>query len=210
MAIPALQAFIGSVGPGTYQDGGTPAVRLGRSGEIVVDELHGRYYESVYRGNVYSGGNVGGVVTTVGVATTYTGLCLSNPPGSGANLVVLKVGLAFIVAWPAASLVGIMTGFSGTAVTQTTPITPARNLVGGGAGIGLLASSVTLPVAPTVRQMLLGGLTGAITVQTAAPAMFDLEGSIVLPPGGFAAVFTSTISGAAGMGASFTWEEVAI
>jgi hypothetical protein len=46
---------------------------------------------------------------------------------------------------------------------------------------------------------------------TAVQALsLDLEGSIVIPPGGYAAIFTSTASGAAGMMASLAWEEVVV
>jgi hypothetical protein len=52
------------------------------------------------------------------------------------------------------------------------------------------------------------GLTGAITVTPGFLNQIDLEGSIILPPGGFAAIYTSTVSGAASLWASMQWEEV--
>jgi hypothetical protein len=184
-------------------------MRLGLSGELIAQQLHGRYYESTYRGAMFSGGNTSQVVTTVGFALTYTGLCLTNPIGSGINLVMNKVSAAFTVVWPAVAIVGIMTGFNGgTAVTQTTPLTVSGNLVGRAPAVGLLASSVTLPTAPTLRTVLGAGLTGAATVQTFQSALYDLEGSIIIPPGGYACIYTSAVSGAAGFAGSFQWEEV--
>jgi hypothetical protein len=50
---------------------------------------------------------------------------------------------------PAAAILGIMTGFNAsTAVTQTTPVTPSNNLVGGAAGVNLVlrkAGRIGLP-----------------------------------------------------------------
>lgn len=188
-----------------------PVVRLGNLGELIFSELHGRYYETTYRKNVFSAATPG-VTTTVGLATTYTGLCLSNPIGSPVNLVVNKVGISFLVAFAAAAAVGIMVGFnSGTNVTHTTPVTPQAQFVGGPAGYGLVDSSATLPTAPTLRTVLMAGLTGAITTApTSNPGIFDLEGSLVIPPGGYAAIYTSTASGASGLAASWQWEEVPV
>lgn len=185
-------------------------MRLGRTAELCVNDSHGRYYEPTYRKVMYSGGNAAGVTSTVGVATTYVGLCLANPPTSTVNLVVNKVGFTALVAWPAASIIGIMTGISTTAVVHSTPVVPAGNFVGQLAGQGTLDSSATLPIAPTLRTVLSCGLTGAITVQTFAGGVVDMEGSLVIPPGGFAALFTSTVSAASGFAGSFQWEEVPV
>ena len=181
-------------------------------GEQLVSELHGRYYEANYRRSLFNGA-ITGQVTTVGLATTYTGLCLSNPVGSQVNLVILKANYAFIVAFAAGATIGLMTGYNGTTnVTHTTPVTPRSQFFGtGAAGIGLLDSSATLPTAPTLNTILGSGLTGAITTVPHVPAAsFDLEGAIILPPGAYCAFYTSTASGAASGAFSFTWEEVPI
>jgi hypothetical protein len=35
-----------------------------------------------------------------------------------------------------------------------------------------------------------------------------MEGSVILPPGAYAAIYTSTVSGAGSLAASFQWEEI--
>ncbi len=200
-------------GPQTVPDGSAALSRAGRTGESIVQELHGRYYEQTIRGNVFAGGIVG-QVTTVGLATTYTGLCLSNPITSSVNLVLLKAGYAFLVAFTAAASVGLMTGYNaGTNVTHTTPVTPrSQKFVGStGTGTGLLDSAATLPTAPVINTILGAGLTGAITTTPLVPyTLYDLEGSLILPPGAYVAFYTSTASGTASASLSFCWEEVAI
>jgi len=207
MALP-LQGQIG--GNAAQNKGSQPNnLRYGATGEVVVQELHGRYYEAAVRNTQFSGANIAAVTTTAGFATTLAGFCLTNPIGSTVNLVVNKVSWAELVAQTAALLLGIQTGYSAsTAVIQTTPLAPLSNFVGQPAGVGLIASTVVMPVAPT-RLILLGSLTtGAITTQIGGGNVIDLEGSIVIPPGGYAAFYTSAASAASSLAFGMQWEEV--
>jgi hypothetical protein len=52
--------------------------------------------------------------------------------------------------------------------------------------------------------------TGAITTNTNVPSNFDIEGSIILPPGGYAILYTSAASAASSLLCSFQWEEVPV
>lgn len=199
-------------GPQVTTDGVSTLARGGRSSEAIIGQLHGRYYEAAFRNTMFSGSIVG-QVTTVGLATTYTGLVLSNPVASTVNLVINKVGYSFIVAFAAASHIGLMTGFNAaTNVTHTTPVTPRSQKFGATTTpTGLLDSAATLPTAPTVNMIFASGLTGAITTASfIAEGYCDLEGSLILAPGAYAAIYTSTASGAASGGFSFSWEEVAV
>jgi hypothetical protein len=202
----------GQAGAVTVADGNQGALRIGRSGEQIVSELHGRYYETTFRRAMFGAANQTGVATTVGLATTYTGLVLSNPVGSAVNLVICKVSASFPVAVAAAVTVGLMVGYSGTNVTHTTPSTTLRNnFIGGANPVGLVDTAATLPVAPTLHKVMGTIGTAAITAMAIEPAIAeDFEGSIILPPGGFAAIYTSAASGALGFLGSIKWEEVAI
>ena len=192
-------------------DGSQFPMRMDHQGAQVVSPLRGKGYESAYRGKSFSGANQAGATTTVGLATTYTGLCLSNPIGSGVNLVVNKVSAVFLVAFAAASAVGIMVGYSATTdVTHTTPGAPKNNkYTGAYTGVAKIDTAATLPVAPVVHSLFASGLTGAITTgQQITGAMVDMDGSLIIPPGGYCAIYTSTASGASSMLASFNWDEV--
>lgn len=192
-------------------DGTVNPARSDKTGSLVVTNGHGRYTEPALRGTIFSG-SIAGQVTTVGLATTYTGLCLSNPLGSPVNLVLNKVGYSFIVAFAAGAHLGLMTGYNASSnVTHTAAVTPRCQLFTGlGGGVGLLDSSATLPTAPTLNLVFGSGLTGAITTTPFGLGdTVDLEGSIVLSPGSYCAFYTSTASGAAAGAFSFQWEEVA-
>jgi hypothetical protein len=133
---------------------------------------------------------------------------LANPVQSPVNLVINKVGIAFLVAFAAASAVGIMTGQSFTPLSGLATNASAKSaFVGAPAGNGVVYSGATLST-PTLHTVLYTGLTGAITTTPGFLNQTDLEGSIILPPGGFAAIYTSTASGAASLIASMQWEEV--
>ena len=189
--------------------------RAGNMGDQIVSELHGRYYETNYRRNQFYGSNgATPSITTVALATTYTGLCLYNPAGSTINVVVNKVGYSFLVAFAAAATIGLMTGYNAAGiVTAGAAASPgASSFIGiGAAPQGKVALSATLPTAPFLHTVFGTGLTGAITTTPQITGgLFDMEGSVILPPGAYCAIYTSTVSGAASLAGSFQWEEVPV
>ena len=204
----ADNTFIGTIGAGVQNSSSGNAGQMvppvmGPQQDQLVSQLHGEYFEQARRANQFFAGIVG-QVTTVGLATTYTGLVLSNPPGSGKLVIVDELNYAFLVAFAAAAAVGIMVGYSTTEVTHTTPVTVRQNRIGASMGapsaVGKVDSAATLPVAPVVHSLFDAGLTG--------PNVYQAKGGIILEPGGFAAVYTSTASGAASMAASWKWHEI--
>lgn len=209
MALPINGVVGGSAAQTTGTNPTNLALRVGPTSELIIDELHGRYYETTVRKAMFSGSNLAGVTTTAAFATTYTGYCLSNPIASTVNLVLTKVSYTPVVAQTAALILGIMTGYSSsTNVTHTTALVPLSNFVGQPAGTGLIDSSATLPIAPTRLILLDTLLTGAITTTTSGGRLIDMEGSVVIPPGGFAAFYTSAASVASSLAFSMMWEEV--
>jgi len=209
MGIP-IQAVVGGVAPAAA--GAVPnALRVGATAEAIIAELHGNYYEPCVRKTMFSGSNIAAVTTSVGFATAYTGFCLSNPIGSTVNLVVDKIKYAPVVAQTAALIFGLQTGFhAATNVVHTTPLVALSNFVGQPAGVGLIDASATLPIAPTRLILLDTLLTAPITAQTIGGNVLDMQGSLIIPPGGFAAFYTSAASVAASLVFGMTWEEVSI
>lgn len=206
-----IQGSVGQPSVTSIQPGTTPTIRQGQLGDVIVSELHGRYYETAYRRNLFNASVQGtGITTTVGLVATYTGLALTNPTTSTVNLVLTKVGYAFNAAPAAVMVVSLAFNTSTTAVTQTTAITVRNNFLGGAVGQGLAASSVTFPTAP-INSHILGVVgTNAITALSNTPNVVDLEGSIVMPPGSYIAIVTSTASAATSFWGSFQWEEIPV
>lgn len=206
----------GQVGPLTSTSsiaaGTQSVVRQGNLGDLIVSELHGRYYEQTYRRNVFSAGNQAAVATVALGTLANTGLTLSNPVGSTVNLVLLKASFVNSVAVPTAGYLALETGYnSSTNVTHTVAATVYSNFIGVGAtGTGLVDTSATHPTAAVHRL----GLAQCGTLATTGygvttPNVVDLEGSIILPPGAYCSFYTFATNTAAWF-FTFTWEECPI
>jgi hypothetical protein len=209
-----IQNQVGPVATTTSISAGLQApARAGQLGDMIVSELHGRYYETTYRRNGFIAANPTGVTTvafTSGTTVTgVTGTILYNPIGSLINCVVNKVGFAFPVINTTVNTVILAAGYNNTtAPSSTTALTVRSNFVGvGTAGTGLVYSVATLPTAPnTIAQ--LASMPSATTLPSVS--FVDLEGSIILPAGAYLCLITTAASPTSGFQGSISWEEVPI
>jgi hypothetical protein len=202
-----IQAQVGpAVSSSSLGVGTNPNLRLDNMGGLTVTQLNPRYYEETYRRQTYTVANQSGVTTSAALTTTYVGLVIANPTTSTVNAVITKVGYSFPVAAAAAITVGLMTG---TGASITGSVTPRNRFVGGVGSQCLASTSLTLPGTPVLETILDTVTTAAITTSPkGVGSIVDLEGSLILPPGAFAAFYTSTASGASGFFGSFQWVEV--
>lgn len=207
-----IQGSVGQPSNTSIQPGTTPTLRQGQLGEMVVQSLHGDYYETAYRRNMFNGATQAGVTLSAGLTTAYTGLALTNPTTSTVNLVLNKVGFAMNALPAAPMIIGLAFNTSTTAVTQTTAITGRNNFLGGAAPQGLVASSVTFPTAPIISHILgkVDYIATPINVFATYTTLQDIEGGIVMPPGSYICLYGSTASAATSTFASFQWEEVPV
>jgi hypothetical protein len=201
----------GEVGPKSYQDGATPNLRFGRLADAIFSELNGRYYEQVYRGNVFIAALQAGTAIT-NLNATATGLILTNPAGSGKNLVLLEILLAQTsTAAAATNWVALAANVNPTAaaVVHTTPVTLRNALLGSGASsVAFADSAATLPAAPFVIRALHAPSISA-TATTAVPPFIkdEVAGAVIVAPG---TAISLTSSAAFSAIASFTWAELPI
>ncbi len=174
---------------------------LGKAGELLDANLHGKYYTQAYRGAMFYAGTVAPTAPAIYTATAITSLSLWNPASSGKNIVVTRVQYAPATASSAVGVLGftlIQNAGSGVAtggpISATTPLSTA--LRGGGllnnsgqnSSIALVSTASTV-VAPTqfipgffdypTNTILTGGEGNAWN--------FDPEGSLILQPGSFIA-----------------------
>lgn len=191
------------VGPTFSGTGTVSPFRCDVTGAQAVGDAHGRYGEPARRKMIYYAANQAAQAVSVALATTYTGLCLSNPASSPVNLELLAVGLALSVAPAGIATIGLIGGQSTTAVTHTTPLLPGSTFLGAPRGVGLADSAATIPT-PVWLEQLMGGFTAAALPST-SPAICEIAGRWVIPPGGFIAV--GALTAVTGLW-SMTWEEV--
>lgn len=181
---------------------------LGKQSDLLVSSFHGSLYHQAYVNALFAGANPSGVTTSAALATTYVGLCLSNPAGNAVNLVLRRVAGAFIVAPSTITGFNLITGYLAAGITtHTTALTPFSTLIGTGtAPTAKLDSACTLVGTPVYTQV----LAETPTATTSLAFSVDLEGAIILPPGAYAAIGTTIAGPASGFQGSFQWEEVAI
>ena len=179
------------------------AAKYGKQRELWTGNRHGKYYAGSYGGLSGFAANQASATLAVGLATTYTGLVLSNAAANTVNLVVQKVGFTALTS--AANTFGLALGSSASAVTHTTPATIYSNIAGASATglVGTADVAATLPAAPVYAKFL---LSVATTTQTGG--FFDIDGELVIPPGAYMAIVGT--GGTTGFWGSISWEEVPV
>lgn len=184
-------------------------LKVNSVGSLQINQHIGEKYQPAFAGVLFTAANPTPVTLSAGLATTYVGLCVSNPAASTKNLLLRRVSGVVMVA-PAAFLAfGLITGFLAAGITvHTTPITPKASKLGGAAGLGLADSACTL-VGTGANAPLWARWFSASNV-TANGTQFneDLAGGILIPPGGYAAIGANVAGPAAGFLGSIEWAEV--
>ncbi len=202
-------------------DGQAPYVGLGRQSEQLVSGVHGKYYANNYRGNMYYATNAAaGAAFSIFSATTFIGLFLINPQGSGKNLSIARVTLGMNTAagtassgWGYAWLNNAGTGLINTQITAIAPITATRGScicgpAGQGSSVAIAATTATLAAALVWgRCASFTTANGAVTVQMASTLVEDLDGTMIVPPGTMWALTSAILTGLTGTG-TITWEEL--
>lgn len=204
-------------------------LRLGYLGDL-ISNVNGRYYENNRYGRVFHGGMVAltsisnatfTVATTGATATPIAGLW--NPLDSGVDAIILKAMLAAVItalqatgcggfAWMASlGNKDISTGASPTSGKTLKQIGSACKDV---SGVPLTGMSGALRA---FRASALNGGSGGnvaflatqVAMQTpAAPAPEEINGAIIVPPGGVLALMAGTTPVGHSAMSGLTWAEL--
>lgn len=179
-------------GPQTLGESAVTTARAGRTGEQIVSELQGRYYENAVRGNLFQ---AHAIVTAPVIYTTAAGtggpLLWNNTTTH--NAVLMAVSMSSSVVTTVAAGLGI-TGNSGqtAAPGSTTAIDSNKNLMIGGPATRMNLYRVGTPSAAGNFFFPLWQVhTGALTVDTTGTQWVDLGGCIVVGPGCWASIAAS-------------------
>lgn len=212
-----IQGQVGQPNTQSMTPGSTPAIRQGQQGDVIVSELHGRYYEATYRQNVYSVS-----VSTAAAITAYVGaaggtpmIAVYNPINSGKLINPLQAGYNNVVAASAAGTVSFAVWFGPTAAITQTTLTAATNNYSLNR-LGSVTQCFT-NVALTSSTALVNAYpigfyywaTGAGAFQS-GPTFVDINGSFILPPGTMMALGGSAALTSATWIGSLAWEEIPI
>jgi hypothetical protein len=212
----------GRVGPATSGTGSHQTARLATDAAVVVAPAHGPWAEYASRGLVFAGMTALGGTTVVAAnnspvaAAAATILSLYNPLNSQLDIEVIATKLAFVSGTPAAGawVYNIAYNQAITAIQNNGGTTGARPVSanGGGSGVGVIYTQTALTggVGAQVLYRPIGNalFAGAIAATTPNLGHTDeVNGEIVLPPGGLLTVASPGTGTTVIVAAGFVWLE---
>lgn len=219
------------VGPSLAADGAVVPQRSGKLGDVIASDLHGRFFEQCYRGNIYSIGSSkialsANTITLVAATTPILGVW--NPSNSPVNLVILQAALQFAAntltapvppgyfVW--ATSLGNAAISTGSAPfnrkTLLSAGSQAKAFPGGVALTGLTNNLVILEAAdfPNLSDLTDAGTVAASTTTSNATAgaqgVQNFDGSFIVPPGGVLALLNTNSTTTYSAAGRLLWEEV--
>jgi hypothetical protein len=207
------QVVTGQVGEQNYSDNQTPnqGYRMGRQGEIVSSQLHGRYYEQAARGRLFT---AHAIVTAPVIYTTAagTGGPLLWNSSSTHKLALIAAGWGISTAAAAAGILGLTGGTGQTSAPgSTTAVDSVKNCYLGGAAPAASAYRVgTVSAAGNFFHPLGDVNTGAVTTRPGSQNWVDLGGMFVVPQYGWISFAASATLTSAVMNLTLVWEEVPV
>lgn len=164
----------------------TTGTRIGNNNDAIISNLNPDLYEWAVRGKMFSLANQAAVTTTAGLATTFTGLAVANPAGSGVNLVMVRFNAAQMAVGVAGS-VGYMTG-AGAAAGALVP----RNRLTGSTIASKANGTNSATIATPVLEEAVGSIGSLATTGYGLQAGISVPmNNLIIPPGQFVASYTS-------------------
>lgn len=219
----ALEGSPRGVGGSNLNDGVTYPINIGKAGEVLTSDVHGKYYTQTVRGQVYTGSSpAAGCVIPKYDSTTPT-FCLWNPQGNTKNFELIKISMSVTVLGTSVvdSLFLGKTSSAGSGLSATgaivafasTPTSIFNGLLDSGVAstakfssagtITLLAAATPFYHLPFSRDL---ATTGA-----GAPVMScDFDGTIIVPPGVAISLAATPAATSTTYNISLTWAEVPI
>lgn len=180
-------------------------VLVDSSGKLITVPGGGKYADAARNGRLFMAANQTPVATSTTLNTTFTGLALCNPTGSGKLLIVHEFGWALDLAAAGDAVLALAaTTDSGLAADIT-----VRCARWGYATSVAYANAGATIVAPIIIKVI-GSIGTNTTTALTNPGLIDLGGSIVLAAGRALVTDTTLATGATSIQFSFMWEEIDI
>lgn len=196
--------------------------RQGQLADVIVSELHGKFYESTYRGTTYSTGMTGTALsanTITLTATTTPIIGLWNPASSQVNLVLNKAKCIIVAAGanavaPGAFVWATSVG-NGAITTGLNPLNRKTLVAAGSSAKGFnITTALTGLTNPLVIQMaasfgtLIAAQGATATPMISGDAVEEFDGSFIVPPGGVLALLNTVSTTTVSVASMIMWEEV--
>lgn len=218
-----LQGLVGPQSP-AFANGASPTIRQGAQGDVIVSELHGRYYEATYRGGVFAVGMTSTALSanTISLAATATPIVgVWNPLTSGVNLVIMKAKCLITAAGanavaPGAFVWATSVG-NGAITTGLNPMNrKTLTAVGSqakGFNITTALTGMTNPLvvhAAAAFGTLVANQGATATPFVSGDGVEEFDGAFIVPPGGVLALLNTVSTTTVSVASSLMWEEVPV
>lgn len=184
-------------------------VLLGKQGEQLASELHGKYFTINKRGGLFTA-NVTAVTVPVIAATLVSVFSFYNPRNSGVDMELVDLDLSSVLAALVVNTFGLYFSADKNADTSTftTKGTVQRGIIDGGpvGNKGQFYSALT-HVGTPARWRMLGGHHAVTSTQTGGIHV-DFDGKAIIPPGTVVSLAASTtVNTTSGLDIGATWAE---
>ena len=165
----------------------------------------GRYADAAINGRLFCAAMQTPTTTSTTLNTTFVGLGLCNPTGSGKLIIVHEFSYAATAALTAETLLALATTTDSGFAADITPRC-CRN--GYASSVAIVDKGATI-VAPVIERIIatLGQGADSVLLGGAPPNIVKLDGSIILAPGR-AVVTDTTVAAGAVMQFGYLWEEI--
>jgi len=172
-------------------DGAQPIALMGKSAELLVAEIHGKYYTSSYRGTAYIGAAGGAGVIPPIYTTTAQVFGIWNRAGNTRNAVpqTLDVGIVTNAAEVVGSFVLSQSLNAGSALATggisafTSGVPQGGNVgISGGNTVSFTPSAATTLAATLLMSLNYGFFSTAVTALSPGGFHYDFEGGVIVPP----------------------------
>lgn len=196
----------GRAGVISASEGTTNPLTTDQFGSQYVKPVAGKYTQAAMEGRLFYAANINMVTTSTTLNTTFVGLGLCNPSGSGKIVIVHEFSYAFIAASAAGLILALATtDDSGFADDTNAPILCCRH--GYASSVCYTDEGATI-TAPQIVKIITQRADAATGTFQSYPCIVDLGGSIILPPGRSVVTDTTTAAGASTAQFAFMWEEI--
>ena len=183
-----ISGQVGPQGPLTPVGGISP--RLGPTAEVITNDMYGKYYEATRLGLVFTASQAIAGVALLTATSTTVNFAFFNPPASGKRAILIKTTFGYVSTTMTAGSIVYAVNSSPVNTVTGTALTINNNLQFGPASGMQAFSTATVGAASTLLRPSKYSTVVMAATATNAPWQFDedLDGSIVVPPGGALAV----------------------
>lgn len=173
-------------------------------GKLITAPGGGKYADAAINGRLFSVANQAAVAVTAALATTWTGLGIANPTGSGKLLVLQEFGWSTNVVNPAEGVVGLMSSTDSGFAQNLAARCARKNYA---TSVAYCDDGATIAT-PVLERICGSTMEGAITtVVQNGVNIYNIDGGKILAPGESILTYHSS-GGTASLLFHFVWEEI--